>query len=427
MGNIGQRLIPLLGLALLVAIAWALSHNRRRIPIRTVLWGFGLQLAFAILILKTAPGQAVFAWLGGAFRQLIAFTDEGIAFVFGSGAEPVLLTEKIADVQYRVQLPLAFRALPVIIFFASLMGILYHLGIMQRIVAAMAWLMRRTMRVSGAEALSAAGNVFLGMTESPLLIRPYVAGLTRSELFAVMVGGLATIAGSVMAVYVSFGITPEYLLCASVMSAPAALAIAKIMEPETEEPATAGTVHVAFQRETRNVIDAAAAGAWDGLRLALNVAAMLIAFVALLAMINYLLGELSGGMASLGWHGWPRKLEHIFGWVFRPLAFLMGVPWGPAQAVGSVMGIGISANEWIAYTQLGAMSYSGLLPPRAVAIGTFALCGFANFGSLGILIGGIGGLAPERRPDLSRLALRALVGGAIACYSTAAIAGMLLA
>jgi len=414
------------GLVVLVGIALLLSRDRRRIRVRTVLWGLGLQLAFALLILKTSPGRAVFAWLGGAFRQLIAFTDKGVAFVFGSGAEPALLTEKIGQVQYRVDLPLAFRALPVIIFFASLMGILYHLGVMQRVVAGMAWLMRRTMKVSGAEALSGAGNIFLGMTESPLLIRPYVASLTQSELFAVMVGGLATIAGSVMAVYVSFGIEAEYLLCASVMSAPAALAIAKIMEPETEEPATCGAVPVRLERETRNVIDAAAGGAWDGLRLALNVAAMLIAFVALLAMVNYLLGEVSRGAAALGWAGCPKTLEEILGGLFWPLAFVMGVPAGDAGAIGSVMGIGISANEWIAYTRLAGMAQAGALQPASVAIGTFALCGFANFGSLGIIIGGIGGLAPERRGDLSRLALRALVGGAIACYMTATIAGILL-
>ncbi len=426
MSSIAQRLIGVVGLGVLVGVAWLLSRNRRRIPVRTVLWGLGLQLAFAFLILKTGPGRAVFGWLGDAFHQLIKFTDAGIAFVFGSKGQTALLTEEIGKVQYRVDLPLAFRALPVIIFFASLMGILYHLGVMQRVVAGMAWLMRRTMRVSGAEALSAAGNIFLGMTEAPLLIRPYVANLTQSELFAVMVGGLATIAGSVMAVYISFGIGAEYLLCASVMSAPAALAIAKIMEPETEEPATSGSAPVRFERETRNVIDAAAAGASDGLKLALNVAAMLIAFVALLALVNYLLGEMSRGMAGIGWAGWPSKLEDILGWLFRPLACVMGVPWGDAKAIGSVMGIGISANEWIAYTQLAGMAKAGALQPASVGIGTFALCGFANFGSLGIIIGGIGSLAPERRGDLSRLALRALVGGAIACYMTATIAGMLL-
>ncbi len=420
-----QRLVGLLGLLVLVGIAFALSRNRRRISLRVVLWGLGLQVGFAVLILRTTPGRVFFDWLAGAFKQLIAFTDEGSQFVFGDWSVPLRATNAVTGKPHEIGFALAFSILPVIIFFSSLMSILYHLGIMQRVVAGMAWLMRRTMRVSGAEALNAAGNIFVGMTEAPLMIRPYVADLTDSELMAVMVGGLATIAGSVMAIYVGFGIEAGHLLCASVMSAPAALMIAKIMVPETAEPRTAGTARVYFERETHNVIDAAAAGAWQGLRLALNVGAMLIAFIALLAMVNYgLLGLHNALEGLLGWSGFPASLQEVFGFVFRPLAWVMGVPWAEADEVGSLMGIKVSANELIAYTELVKLKAS--LSHRSVVIATYALCGFGNFGSIAILIGGISGIAPQRRPDLSRLALRALAGAVIASFTTATIAGILL-
>jgi len=420
-----QRLVGLLGLVVLLGIAFALSANRRRISLRVVLWGLGLQVAFAMVILRTAPGRLVFEWLASAFKQLIAFTDAGSTFVFGNWRAPLQATNALTGQPHRIGYALAFTMLPVIIFFSSLMSILYHLGIMQRVVAAMAWLMRRTMRVSGAEALNAAGNIFVGMTEAPLTIRPYVADLTDSELMAVMVGGLATIAGSVMALYVGFGIEAGHLLCASVMSAPAALMVAKIMLPETSEPKTSGTTRVHFQRETQNVIDAASAGAWQGLRLALNVGAMLIAFIALLAMINYWLRGLHDACVLLfRWSAFPASLEEIFGFVFRPLAWAMGVPWAEADEVGSLMGVKVSANELIAYTKLAQIKAS--LSPRSLVIATYALCGFGNFGSIAILIGGIGSIAPQRRPDLSRLALRALAGAVIASFTTATIAGILL-
>jgi len=404
-----QRCTGVLGIVVLLGIAFALSQNRRKVPWRLVAWGMGLQLVFALLILRTTPGRVVFQWASAAFGRIIDFTRAGTGFLFGELATKVV----------------AFQMLPVLIFFASLMGVLYHLGVMQKLVAAMAWVMRHTMKVSGAEALSSAGNIFVGMTEAPLIIRPYVGQLTESELMAVMTGGLATIAGSVLAAYVSFGVDAGHLLCASVMSAPAALVVAKIMVPETGEPATGGAMMVAYKRETRNVIDAAAAGAGEGMRLALNVGAMLIAFVALLAMVNYWLrGVHEFGVLTLGWSGFPSSLQQIFGVLFRPLAWTMGVPWGEAGSVGSLMGIKIAANEWIAYDSLVKMQAG--LSPRAVVIATYALCGFANFGSIAILIGGIGGIAPERRHDLSRLSLRALAGGAIASFLTASIAGMLL-
>jgi len=420
-----QRLMGVVGLVVLLGLAAALSRNRRGIPLRTVLWGLGLQVAFALVILKTVVGRAVFGWVDAGFTQVIGFTDAGARFVLGDWGVPVGATNLATGGPHAIGFVLGFKMLPVLIFFASLMGILYHLGVMQKVVAGMAWIMRYTMKVSGAEALSSAGNVFVGMTEAPLMIRPYVAQLTESELMAVMTGGLATIAGSVLALYVSFGIDAGHLLCASVMSAPAALVVAKIMLPETEESQTAGSVRVALERKTINVIDAASAGAWEGLRLALNVGAMLIAFVALLAMVNFVLARGHDLVASAaGWQGFPNSLQEIFGWVFRPLAFVMGVPWGEASTVGSLMGLKISANELLAYQEL--VQVKAQLSPRSVVISTYALCGFANFGSIAILIGGIGGMAPERRQDLSRLSLRALAGGAIASFMTATIAGILL-
>ncbi len=405
-----SRLQGLLGIAAMLGIAFALSSHRRRIRLRPVLWGLGLQFVFALLILKTSPGQVVFSKARDAFTRLIGFTNAGVEFLFGPPGE----------------VGLAFRMLPVIIFFAALMGILYHLGVMQKLVAGMAWLMRRCMGLSGAESLAAAGNVFVGMIEAPLMIRPYVAGLTQSELMAVMTGGLATIAGSVLAFYASLGVNAGHLLCASVMSAPAALALAKIMVPETEEPRTVGTTRVEVEKKTQNVIDAAAAGASEGLKLALTVGAMLIAFLALLAMVNYGLEQAHLGVASVtGWDGFPASLQALFGWVLRPLAWAMGVPWSEAAHVGGLMGIKISANEAVAYSRFVELVRAGSLSARSQVIATYALCGFANFGSIAILLGGLGGLAPERRPDLSRLSLRALAGGAMASFMTACIAGVL--
>ena len=425
MAALGQRLMGVVGLAVLMGIAWALSSDRRRFPVRTVLWGLGLQLVFALAILKTGWGRAVFAGVEQAFNRLIGFTDDGARFVFGDVWQPVAVGDLRAKEPQATGFVLAFKVLPVIIFFASLMGILYHLGIMQKVVAGMAWVMKRCMRVSGAEALVAATEVFVGMTEAPLAIRPYLARLTESELLAIMTAGLANIAGSVLALYVSFGINAGHLLCASVMSAPASLLIAKIMIPESREPETFGTVHIAYERTTNNVIDAAAAGATDGLKLALNVATMLIAFVALLSLVNYLIGGAHDlAVRWAGWQGFPSSLEQIFGWLFRPLAWVMGVPWSESGTVGSLMGIKISLNELIAYQKLAA--WKGQLSARSVTIATYALCGFANFGSIAIQIGGVSALVPERRHDLSRLSLRALAGGTLATFMTACFAGILV-
>jgi len=420
-----SRLMGLLGLLVLLGIAWALSNNRRRFPLRTVLWGLGLQFVFAVAILRTGWGRAVFDAFEQAFNRLISFTDKGAQFVFGDWGVPVKAFNAVTGEPHAIGFLLAFKVLPVIIFFASLMGILYHLGIMQKIVGGMAWVMKRCMRVSGAESVVAATEIFVGMTEAPFAIRPYLATLTESELLAVMVAGLANIAGSVMALYVSFGVNAGHLLCASVMSAPASLLIAKIMIPETKTPETFGTVHIPYERTTRNVIDAAAAGATDGLKLALNVATMLIAFIALLAMVNYLLAGGHDWVArGLGWQGFPSSLEEIFGWLFRPLAWVMGVPWSESGQVGSLMGVKISLNEMIAYQKL--MAVKDQLSERSVTIATYALCGFANFGSMAIQIGGVSALVPEQRGELSRLSLRALAGGSLATFMTASNAGILL-
>jgi CNT family concentrative nucleoside transporter len=398
--------IALVGLVVILAIAWLLSTNRRLVPWRTVLVGTGLQLVFAVLILKTAPGRAFFLWASHAVTTFLDFADAGSRFVFGEDFRDHLV---------------AFKVLPTIIFFSSVIAILYHVGLVQKVVRAFAWLMMRLMGTSGAESFSAAGNVFVGCTEAPLLVRPYIAGMTTSELMAVMTGGFATIAGGVFAAYVGMGVEPGHLIAASVMSAPAALVMAKLMYPETEESATAGTVKVDVASPYVNLLDAAAEGAAAGLKLALNVGAMLIAFIALIAVVNAGLGALGG---LFGFEG--LSLEWIFGQLLRPLAYLMGVPWGEADRVGTLLGIKTVVNEFVAYAQMREMVAAGELSARSEAIATYALCGFSNFATIAITIGGIGAIAPERKADLARLGLRAMVGGALACFQTATIAGLLL-
>ncbi|MBD2090017.1 NupC/NupG family nucleoside CNT transporter [Microcoleus sp. FACHB-1515] len=401
-----ERLISLLGLLVFTGIAYLLSIDRRAIRWRPVLWGIAIQLVFALLILRTPFGFAVFSWLGGLVGRFLDFTDAGASFVFG---------ENFRDFFF------AFKVLPTIIFFSSFITVLYHYGILQRIVGAIAFVMIRTLRTSGSESLSAAGNIFVGQTEAPLLIKPYVPTMTQSELHAVMTGGFATISGGVMAAYISFGIPAEHLIAASVMSAPAALAISKLMYPETEASPTAGEVTIKVERTSANAIDAAASGALDGLRLALNVGAIIIAFLALLAMFNALLGWIGGlfGLPTL-------SLELILSFLLAPLAWLMGIPWADAGEVGTLLGTRTILNEFIAYTQLQGLIESRAISERAIVIATYALCGFANLGSIGIQIGGIGGLAPNRQSDLARLGVRAMIGGTLACFMTATIAGMLL-
>lgn len=404
-----ERLISLCGLVVMIGIGWAMSSHRSRINWRTVGGGVALQFAFAVLILRTDVGRRTFEVLGQFFETAQQFTDSGAKLVFGAN---------FMDHYF------AFRVLPTIIFYSTLMSVLYYLGVMQWVVRMMAMVMQRSLGTSGAESLSAAANIFVGQTEAPLLIKPYIGRMTNSEITAVMVGGFATIAGGVMAAYINMGINAGHMLTASVISAPAALVMAKLIMPETEQSETAGVVIRDVPKAGANVFEAASLGAADGLQLALNVAAMLIAFTALMAMIN-------GGLVWVSTTAFntPITLGQIMGYVFAPLAWLMGVPQQDCMKVGELLGIRTVTNEFIAYEQLAKWldPKSGVdLTQRSKAILTYALCGFANFASIGIQIGGIGGLIPERRSDIARLGLRAMIGGMLACFMTACIAGILL-
>lgn len=436
-----QRMISFFGIFVLLGIAWLLSNNKRKISFRVVGWGLFLQMFFPILILKTGPGQAVFFYAKAAIIKLLGFTDAGASFLFGNiyrgeqgivsqlrGPGPFQLRDGLTGNFVDIGIIFAFHILPTIIFFASLMGILYHLGLMQKVVQGIAWIMAKFMGTSGAESFSAAGNIFVGQTEAPLLVKPYVSNMTHFELMAMMVGGFATIAGGVMAAYVRFGVDAGHLMAASVMSAPAALVIAKIMYPETGNPKTKGFVRLKIEKKTANIIDAAASGAADGLRLALNVGAMLMAFIALIAMLNYFLGKTDDMVNFITFHHtnltWDLSLKKIFGIIFAPLSFCMGIDFKDIINFGNLLGTKISINELVAYLEL--TSLKDTLSPRSYIIGTYALCGFANFSSSAIQIGGIGSIAPDRRSDLAKIGIKTMLGGALASWLTATIAGMLI-
>ncbi|MEL7502577.1 MAG: NupC/NupG family nucleoside CNT transporter [Cyanobacteria bacterium J06554_6] len=401
-----ERLIALLGLGVFVGIAYLMSMQRKAIRWRPVLWGLALQLLFALFILRTPIGLAIFQWLGNVVSGFLDYSDAGASFVFGENFQEFFF---------------AFKVLPTIIFFSAFIGMLYHFGILQWIVGLIARGMVYTMKTSGSETLSAAGNIFVGQTEAPLLIKPYVASMTMSELNAVMTGGFATVSGGVLAAYISFGVPAEHLIAASVMSAPAALAISKIMMPEVEASPTKGEVKIAVERTSANAIDAIATGTIDGLKLALNVGAMIISFLALLAALNACLGFLGGLF------GYPEfSLELILSFLLAPIAWLMGVPWADCGAVATLLGKKTIINEFIAYLDLQTLIEENTLSNRSVIISTYALCGFANISSIGIQIGGIGGIAPNRQADLSKIGIRAMIGGTLACFMTACIAGILL-
>ena len=403
---------------------------------RLVATGVGLQLLFAVFVIKTSWGSQVFDAIGKFFVQIIGFTNEGASFVFGALADQNKFNLAFGE-ELRLEgigFLFAFQVLPTIIFFASLMSVLYHLGIMQKIVQGMAWVMAKTMRVSGAESISVAANVFIGQTEAPLVVRPYVSGMTKSELLTLMIGGMATIAGGVLAAYVSLlgGGDPaqqiiyaKHLLSASVMAAPATMVIAKILIPETEVSQTMGEVKVKVEKTASNVIDAAATGAADGLKLALNVAGMLLAFIALIAMINWILSGILTDLFGLSINNEPISLEILLGYALSPIAFIIGVPWADAVTVGSLIGQKIVLNEFIAYLNLSMLIPQEVLSEKAIIISTYALCGFANFSSIAIQLGGIGGIAPDRRADLAKFGLRAVLGGSLATFMTATIAGVL--
>jgi concentrative nucleoside transporter, CNT family len=414
-----DKLVGVLGLFVMLGIAFLFCkpEHRKHINLRIVIGGTLLQVIFAILILKT-PVKVLFTYANDAVTSLLGFTNKGSEFIFGS----MMNIDNNGFI-------FAFQVLPTIIFFSSLMTVLYYLGIMQIIVNVIAKFMVKTLKTSGSETLSAAANIFVGQTEAPLVIKPFVGKMTNSELMAVMVGGMATVAGGVMASYVGLlqrdiPSIAGHLMAASVMSAPAALVMAKIMIPETEVSETAGeNVNLSTEQIDANVIDAAARGAGEGLTLALNVAAMLLAFIAIIAMINGIIGFVGSqlGMDNL-------SLEMIFGWVFSPLAFLMGVPWEDATKIGALLGEKTMINEFVAYAHLAEMvkpESGAMLSEKSEIIATYALCGFSNLSSIAIQIGGIGGIAPNRRGDLARLGIRAVIAGSLACFMTATIAGIL--
>ncbi len=402
-----ERLTGLLGIVAILGIAVLFSTNRRAIRLKTVAWGVGLQFFFAILVLRTSAGQTTFRWVGDKITRLLAFAHFGSSFVFGQLGTP---GNTLAI--------FAFQVLPTIIFIAALFAILYYLGVMQIIVLAFAKVMTRLMGASGAESLNVAASIFMGQTEAPLTIRPFLSAMTRSELMTVMTSGMAHISGGIMAAYIAFGVEARHLLTAVIMTAPGTIMLAKMFVPETEEPKTAGEVKIKIEKTDVNIIDAAARGTGEGLHLAMNVGAMLISFLALIALLNALLGHVPL------WGGQHLSLEWIFGHIAAPLAWLMGVPWKDCFSVGNLLGTRLTLNELIAYSKLGTMKAS--LDPRSFVIATFALCGFANFSSIGIQLGGIGALAPDRKHDLARLGFRAVAAGTLANYLSASIAGILL-
>ena len=401
-----ERTISFLGICVFIGICYALSVNRQAVRWRTVAWGLGWELILAIVILKTAWGLNLFKSLGNIVGNFLAFSDVGAKFVFGENFKDHLF---------------AFQILPTIIFFSSFISILYYYGILQRVVNALAWFMMKTMKTSGSESLSCAGNIFLGPTEAALMVKPYIANMTKSELHAVMTGGFATIAGGVLGAYLSFGIPPEHLIAAFFMTSPVALIVSKIMYPETEVSETTEKVNIDIKSNYVNVLDAATSGAIDGVKLAVNVGVIIIAFLSLLAAVN----------ASLSWlgtlAGYPQlSLEGMLSLIMFPVAWLMGIPWADCGQVGALLGKKTILNEFIAYLDLGELIKKQEISQRSAIITTYALCNFANIGSIGITIGGITGIAPNRQQDLARMGLRTMIGGLLAGFITAGIAGILI-
>ncbi|MGH7628831.1 MAG: NupC/NupG family nucleoside CNT transporter [Gemmatimonadales bacterium] len=404
-----SRYVGLLGIALIIGAGVLLSRDRRAIRWQVIAWGLGLQVAFALFVLRVPAGRELFRALGAAVTALLHFSYAGSEFVFGEIGKP---TSSLGVV-------FAFQVLPAIIFVSALFAILYHIGVMGAIVRAFALVMSRLMGASGAESLNVAASIFMGQTEAPLTIRPFLPRLTRSELMTVMTSGMAHISGAIMAAYIAFGVEARHLLTAVIMTAPGTIMMAKLLEPETDMPETYGRVKLDIPKTDVNVVAAAARGTGEGLHLMLNVIAMLIAFIALVALANGIFGWIHG---RLGW--FPGDLQTVLGWIGQPVAWVLGVPWRDSAAIGSLIGTRTVLNEFIAFAQLGPMKDS--LDPRSFTIASYALAGFANISSVGIQIGGIGALAPERKPDLARLGFRAMLAGTLANYISAAIAGLLL-
>jgi len=430
-----ERLISFLGLLTMIALAWLMSEKRKRMNLRLILSGVGLQFALALLLLRTPLGTVAFKGARNFILGLIRCSDKGAEFVFGS----FFYSREFVDTYGT---PFYVTVLSTVIFFSTLTAVLFHLGILQWLVKVMARMMVWVMDVSGSESLCTSANVFIGMTTAPLVVRPYLQTMTRSELMAMMAGGMATVSGGTMAAYANMGADPGHLMVASLLSAPAALVIAKIMVPETEHSPTKGVVRVEIPRQDVNIIDAACRGAGEGLKLSLNIAAMLIAFIAIVFLLNWVLSGFSdlvdfGFQLAAGEGTRPQTVEQlldgrelslqlILGWLFAPLAWIMGIEWKDAPSVGVMLGEKTIFNEFVAYQHLTSPEISGSIQPRSFVITTYALCGFANFGSIAMMIGGIGGLVPERRRDLAKYGFRAMIGGALAAFMTASIVGMLI-
>jgi CNT family concentrative nucleoside transporter len=406
---IGTRIVGILGLAAILGLAILLSRNRSAISWRTVGWGLGLQAAFAVFVLLVPLGRRLFTGLGAAITAILGFSYAGSSFVFG----------EIGRQNSSLGVVFAFQVLPAIIFVSALFAIMYYLGIMQVVVKAFAVVMNKVMGASGAESLNVAASIFMGQTEAPLTIRPFLPSMTRSELMTVMTAGMAHVSGSIMAAYIAFGVEARHLLTAVIMTAPGTIMMAKIFEPETDTPQTLGGVTVDIPKTDVNVVDAAARGTVEGLHLMLNVIAMLVSFIALVALVN---GGFGWVHERAAW--FPANIQTVLGWLFAPIAWVMGVPWHDAGAIGSLLGERMVLNEFIAFKDLGAIKAT--LSPVSFTIATFALCGFANISSVGIQIGGIGALAPERKHDLARLGFRAMLAGTLANFLSATLAGMLL-
>ncbi len=432
-----ERLISLVGMLVLLGAAWALSNNRSKINLRTVGVGIGLQLTLGFLLLYWETGRRLFRFFSDGVASFLALSGEGASFLFGNLADGQhFFTDGSTWPGFGFQF--AFSVLPTIVFFSAFMSVMYYTGVMQKLIKVLARVMQRMMGTSGSETLSVAGNIFVGQTESPLLIRPFLKNMTRSELLTVMVGGFATVAGGVLAGYIGMGVSAGHLIVASVMSAPAALVVGKIIYPETEHSATAGDVEIPDFDSGSNVIDAATKGTTDGLKLAVNVGAMLLAFISLIALVDWILGGIDGWidggllagdlMENGEYAGFvPGSLQTFFGTLLAPLAFIMGVPWKDAGLVGNLLGIKLAVNEFVGYMTLTEYIAMPEFSERAQVVATYALCGFANFSSIGIQIGGISALAPERRGDLAQLGLKAMIGGAIASWLTACVAGIMIA
>ena len=412
-----HRLIGILGMLTMMALAYLFSTNRRAIRGKTVAWGLGLQIAFAFLVMRWETGRYLFQQAGDAVKWLLGFAFYGSEFVFGD------LGKKGSPLGFFF----AFQVLPTIIFIAAFFALLYYLGVMQAIIKAAAVIMTRLMGASGAESLNVAASIFMGQTEAPLTIRPFLPEVTRSELMTIMTSGMAHVSGGMMAAYIAYGVEAKHVLAAVIMTAPGTILLSKMLVPETETPLTSGKVQMAEMERDKNALAALTRGTTDGLSLALNVAAMLITFIAMIYLVDGLFGAVHDLLARHGVAWFPTSLEQVLGWIFSPIAWVIGIPWQDCHRIGDLLGLRMVTNELIAFQRLGPMKEGiGALDPRSFTIATFALCGFANFSSIGIQIGGIGALAPNKRSDLAQLGIRAMLCGTMANLMSASIVGVML-